>query len=75
MDFMNDVAPWVLSLFGLSCFYFVQNGQKVFGWGIGMFNQLLWATYAIATKQWGFLVMVPFYFGMYARGVLKAIKE
>jgi hypothetical protein len=75
MSFMTDIVPWLLSAFGITGFIFVQNGQKVFGWGICLTGQIAWTIYAISTKQWGFLASVPLYATVYTRGIRKAITE
>jgi hypothetical protein len=41
------------------------------GWAIGFFAQALWAAYAVATQQWGFILSAVAYSVVYLRNYTK----
>lgn len=51
-------------------------GQRnCWGWALGVFAQLLWITYAIATQQWGFIGSALAYGFVYGRALYRWRKE
>ena len=57
---------WILAVVGVSGMFLV--GQKVLkGWIVLFCNECLWITYAISTKQYGFVVMATAYIIVYIR--------
>jgi hypothetical protein len=55
---MSETAwwwSWLLMIVGVSGVYL--TGKKLWwGWLVGILSETLWITYAIVTKQYGFLV-------------------
>jgi hypothetical protein len=45
---------WLLSAVGVIGVYAVSKG-KTWGWLVNLCAQALWITYAVVTRQWGFL--------------------
>jgi hypothetical protein len=65
---------WILSLLGLAGFYV--TGKKIWwGWWLNVGAQAVWYAYAIATQQWGFLVMTTMYTFMFTKNALAWTKE
>lgn len=57
---------WVLTAVGVTGF--VLAGRKVWwAWHVNLACQALWATYAITTRQWGFLVSAAIYVVVFGR--------
>jgi hypothetical protein len=63
-------GSWGLAPFGLLGMYVVGR-KKTWGWIVSMVTQALWATYAIGTAQFGFLIGTCSYFAIYLRNWLK----
>lgn len=60
---------WILTAVGVVGLYCA--GKKyAFGWLIGLFAQVLWVSYALATDQFGFLVSAFAYGFMYTKNFL-----
>jgi len=57
---------WLLTVVGITGLYFAGRRQA-FGWAIGLAAQVLWLAYAIATRQWGFIVSAFAYAAVYGR--------
>ncbi|MFF3092280.1 hypothetical protein [Streptomyces cyaneofuscatus] len=57
---------WLLTAVGVTGLYFAGR-KRALGWGIGLGAQLLWIAYALATKQYGFLVSAFAYGWVYGR--------
>lgn len=78
---MNDLIwSWLLTIVGATCFYLAGglNGRKVWwAWYIGLFAQVLWATYAFLDLEhrMGFLVGVALYGFVYVRNCLNWTRE
>jgi hypothetical protein len=52
---VNPWWSWILTILGLSGMWLA--GRKIrAGWLLGVAGQMVWAAYAVATEQWGFLV-------------------
>jgi hypothetical protein len=65
---------WVVTAIGLTGFFLA--GQKVWwAWHVNVANQALWAVYAVATEQWGFLVGVAVYTVVFARNARRWTAE
>ena len=66
---MNN-AGWTWGLFGLSAFGLWLSGMNVkAGWWFAISNQTAWVTYAITTRQWGFLANSIVFVALYARNL------
>ncbi|QWY80094.1 PnuC-like nicotinamide riboside transporter [Microbacterium phage StrawberryJamm] len=78
---MNDLIwSWLLTIVGATCFYLAGglNGRKVWwAWYIGLFAQVLWATYAFLDLEhrMGFLVGVALYGFVYVRNCINWTRE
>lgn len=48
------IWPFVLSALGVLGMYLAGKKLKS-GWAVGIFAQVVWIVYAIATGQWGFI--------------------
>ena len=60
-----------VGVFGL----YLAGKKNLYGWAIGIFAQLLWIAYAIATSQYGFLVSAIAYGWVYGKNYLNWKKE
>jgi hypothetical protein len=73
----ESVEHWMITYgsYGLAPFgllgMWVTGQKKTWGWLLSMGTQALWATYAIGTAQYGFLVGTTAYFCVYLRNWLK----
>lgn len=56
----------VLAAVGIAGQWFAGRKQKS-GWTIGVGAQALWLTYAVVTRQWGFIASALAYGFVYAR--------
>lgn len=56
----------VLAVVGITGQWFAGRKQKS-GWAIGVGAQVLWLTYAVVTRQWGFIASALAYGFVYAR--------
>lgn len=52
---MNQWWSWGLTAVGVFGLY-LAGKKSPWGWAVGIGAQILWFSYAIATRQWGFLV-------------------
>lgn len=65
---------WVLTAVGVTGL-FLAGQKRALGWAIGFSAQALWIAYAIATRQWGFIVSAVVYGAVYARNYLAWRRE
>lgn len=63
---MNQMWSWLLTAWGVSALL-LAGRRRAIGWAMGLAGQALWLAYAIATRQWGFLVSAFAYGAVYAR--------
>lgn len=69
------IWSWVLTSVGATAI-FTGARKPLIGWGIGLcLSQPLWLAYALATRQWGFLVSVAVYGYVFASNFRKAWRE
>lgn len=63
------MAPyWSYLLTAVGVFGLWLAGRKSrWGWAVGLSAQGLWIAYAVATRQWGFIVSALAYGAIYAR--------
>jgi nicotinamide riboside transporter PnuC len=60
---------WVLAVIGVTGIFFV--GRKtIWGWHILLLNETLWITYAVITKQYGFIFSALAYGVVYVKSYL-----
>lgn len=65
---------WALTLIGVSGFFLA--GRKIWWcWYINIANQILWTAYAVITEQWGFLIGVPIYLGVFIPNAVRWTRE
>ncbi|MFI9824426.1 hypothetical protein ACIHFC_28840 [Streptomyces sp. NPDC052013] len=57
---------WLLTAFGVTGLYFAGR-KRALGWAIGLGAQVLWISYALSTRQYGFLVSAVAYGWVYAK--------
>lgn len=68
------VWSWVLGTIGVAGIYFV--GRKtVWGWIVLLSNEVLWITYALITKQYGFIFSAIAYGIVYVKSFLHWRKD
>lgn len=60
---------WLLAVIGVTGIYFV--GRKtIWGWIVLCFNEVLWITYALITKQYGFIFSAIAYAAVYIKSFI-----
>ena len=65
---------WVLGTIGVAGIYFV--GRKtIWGWIVLLSNEVLWITYALITKQYGFIFSAIAYGIVYIKSFLHWRKD
>ena len=65
---------WVLAVIGVTGIFFV--GRKtIWGWHILLLNETLWITYAVITKQYGFIFSALAYGIVYIKSYMLWRKE
>jgi nicotinamide riboside transporter PnuC len=65
---------YILAAIGVTGIFFV--GRKtIWGWHILLVNEVLWITYAIITKQYGFILSAIAYAAVYVRSYIHWSKE
>jgi hypothetical protein len=71
---MMQYASWVLGSVGVAGIYFV--GRKtLWGWVVLLANEVLWITYALMTKQYGFIFSAVAYGIVYVKSFLHWRKD
>lgn len=71
---VSAVWSYVLAGVGISGLLIAARHPKI-GWWFNISTQALWATYAIVTRQWGFLASTAGYTVAYARLLVVANKK
>ena len=65
---------WVLGTIGVAGIYFV--GRKtIWGWIVLLSNEVLWITYALITRQYGFIFSAIAYGIVYVKSFLHWRKD
>jgi hypothetical protein len=65
---------WILAILGITGIFLV--GRKtIWGWLILCANEILWVTYALITKQYGFIAMAIAYVIIYVKSYVHWKKE
>jgi hypothetical protein len=70
---MNQLWSWTLTAIGVTGLY-LAGRRSWTGWAIGLAAQTLWLTYAIVTRQWGFIVSALAYGAVYTRNLRAWLK-
>lgn len=65
---------WLLAAVGILGIYLAGRKRAV-GWLVGVGAQGLWLAYAVATRQWGFLVTAVAYATIYGKNWLDWRRE
>jgi hypothetical protein len=65
---------WLLMLVGVTGLW-AAGSKKSWGWALGIFAQVLWILYALASKQYGFLFSAIAYGTVYVRNYRIWTKE
>jgi nicotinamide riboside transporter PnuC len=66
---MMQYWSWLLAIIGVTGIFFV--GRKtIWGWHILLVNEILWITYAVITKQYGFIFSALAYGVVYIKSYL-----
>lgn len=66
------VMGWSFALMAIGLIGLWLVGQKrKSGWAISFFGQTVWITYAVVTRQWGFIISAVAYGYINARSWLK----
>lgn len=63
---MSQWWSWALAAVGLTGIW-ITGHRRAAGWLVGLAAQALWLAYALASRQWGFLVTAVAYGAVYAR--------
>lgn len=71
---MTQWWSWLLTAVGVTGLYLAGRKSSL-GWAIGLGAQALWMTYAIATRQWGFIFSAVAYGAVYARNWIRWRRE
>lgn len=67
---------WSYLLTGIGVAGFILAGRRVWWcWYLNIANQVLWATYALLTEQWGFLLGVAVYTVVFTRNAVLWTRE
>lgn len=57
---------WILTALGVASLY-LAGSRPLVGWPLALVNQLLWAVYAVTTRQYGFLAGAVCYAAVFSR--------
>lgn len=63
---MGPYWSYLLTAVGVTGLY-LAGRKSPWGWAVGLSAQYLWFAYAIATRQWGFIVSSLAYGAVYTR--------
>lgn len=60
---VTTYANWVLLGLGLAALWLIGGGPRARACGfiLVILNQVIWAVYGVATRQWGFVLGAVFY--------------
>jgi hypothetical protein len=71
---MTQYWSWLLAVIGVGGIFLV--GRKtIWGWLILCVNECIWIAYALATKQYGFIVMAVAYALVYVKSYMQWRKD
>lgn len=69
----GQLWSWGLAAVGITAMWLAGRHPRT-GWTLGMAAQALWATYAVATAQYGFLLSCTGYACVYAVNLRRALR-
>lgn len=68
------VWSYILAVIGVAGIFLV--GRKtIWGWPILLLNECIWIAYALATDQYGFIIMATAYSAVYIKSYFKWREE
>lgn len=70
---MSALWSYALAVIGVTGLIIAANRPRV-GWWFNIAAQVVWVAYAVATRQWGFLLSVLAYGYAYVRLLRKAYR-
>ena len=71
---MSEYWSWILAAIGVTGIYVVGK-KNIWGWLVLCINECIWIAYALATKQYGFIVMALAYAAVYIKSYLQWRKD
>lgn len=74
MTLVQQYLPWLMSAITIYMTLLAGNKHRK-AWVLGLFNQLLWLIWIVATGTWGFLPMNIALWAVYARNHFKWNRE
>lgn len=66
---------WTLAGIGVTGFWLTSRGRWRIGWSLNIAVQLLWITYAVVTRQWGFIVSACAYGYVFVRNLRREVRR
>jgi hypothetical protein len=68
----RTLLPWATTVVGASIMYLAgKQRTRRLAWVVGILNQVLWISYAIAAHAYGFIAGSLIYGGVYTRNLLR----
>lgn len=67
---MKQLLPWATSAFTLLAMWLIGQKRSV-GWVVGLANQVLWVSFAVAFQAWGLLPLTVALIVIYTRALLR----
>ena len=71
---MSALWSYLLTAVGVTGIW-LAGRKSTWGWAIGLGAQVLWVAYAVATRQWGFIISALVYGSVYARNWVRWTRE
>lgn len=71
---MSEYWSWILAAIGVTGIYVVGK-KNIWGWLVLCVNECIWIAYALATQQYGFIVMALAYAAVYVKSYIQWRKE
>lgn len=68
------IWSFVLAAVGIAGIYLAGRKSK-WGWGLGLFAQILWVVFALSTAQYGFILTAVAYGAVYLKNLLQWHRE
>lgn len=68
------IWSFVLAAVGIAGIYLAGKKSK-WGWGLGLFAQILWVVFALTTAQYGFILTAVAYGAVYLKNLLQWHRE
>jgi len=70
---IRAVLPWATTFMGATIMYLAgKRHTRRLAWALGVLNQGLWITFAIATHTWGFIAGSLIYGSVYLRNFMRS---